>query len=178
MKRKISLIFSPHFPLSLHHYLVLPFHSRQRLHSRTGRPGTLCSLLDDLRKTKWNIFPPSVSVRWKLYRRPPFFRLSLFVVDRLLANFHLLIFQPPEPHGRMFPNQAGVPLLSWHGERQGLFPHLSWAGGGGGGSLGLRAVRPILLRGRVVPIDSPRQITVIQSLGQLCEILVIKFSFT
>ena len=129
-------------------------------------------------KQNWNIFPAEPQLRWKHYRCPPFFRLSLFVVDDLLANFHLLILQPPEPQWWMFPNQAGVPLLSGHCERQGLFPHLSCGGGGRGGSLGLRAVRPIILRSGVVPIDSSGQISVIESLGQLYEILLIKFSFT
>ena len=51
-EKKLSFMFSQHFLLSL--YLILPFHSRQRFHSRTGRPGTLCPLLDDLRMRKWN----------------------------------------------------------------------------------------------------------------------------
>ena len=88
-------------------------------------------------------FPQSVS-QGGTYRRPPFLCLRLLVVDDLLANLHLLILQSPEPQWGMFPDQAGVPVFPGHRERQGLFSNLSRAGGGGG-SLGMRAVRAIIL---------------------------------
>ena len=145
-------------------YLILALDSWQRLHSSTGRPRTLSSLLDDLTSDKIN--PCPVILVPQSYRRPPLLCLRLLDVDHFLADLHLLVLEPPEPQWRMSLDQAGVPLVPWYCERQRLLPDLSGRGGGGGGGgrLGVGAVRSdVIIRAS----DGPRQVTVIESLRQL-----------